>query len=77
MSRSVRHTPVFGVTAGGFNRGEKDDKRRANRTYRRRVKASLGAEQELPLLREVSDTWGFAKDGKHWRAAAGPKDMRK
>ena len=63
------------MTTSGFNRGEKKDKQIAHRRLRTRVKriclSLLGKFDEaafdnvvFPLLREISDIWGFAKDGK-------------
>lgn len=75
MARSRRKNPCYSITTGGFNRGEKKDKQFANRRLRNRVKriclSLLGESDEtafdnvvFPLQREVSDIWGFAKDGK-------------
>jgi hypothetical protein len=61
MSRSFKKTPVCGITGA---RSEKRDKRRANRTYRRLCRARLRSTFELPQMREVSNVWSFAKDGK-------------
>lgn len=70
MSRSRKKTPVISYTCSD---SEKDDKRIANRKLRRAVKVKLQNAQSvemaeemqpLPELREVSDTWTFAKDGK-------------
>lgn len=64
MSRSRRHTPIFGIT---ISQSEKQDKRRANRVLRRVVRQCHGHDEKpLPLLREVSNVWGFDKDGKAW-----------
>jgi hypothetical protein len=54
-------------------RSEKTDKRLANRRLRRKIKTGA-----LELrLREVSDIWGFEKDGKiYWRDLP-EKEMRK
>ena len=58
MSRSRKHTPIIGNCASS----EKDDKRRANRKLRRKVNQG-----ELDLiLKDVSDPWGFTKDGKSY-----------
>ena len=46
---------------------EKQDKRDANRKYRRIVKQQVNnGTVELPGVREVSDVWGFSKDGKFY-----------
>lgn len=60
MSRSRRKTPICGITTA---RSEKDDKRRANRKLRRLTRTD--PEKNL-VMRDVSDVWSFAKDGK-WR----------
>lgn len=78
MSRSRRHTPVFGCTLT-------DDmqhpwKHMAQRKWRRLVRQVINAGREtLPLLREVSDVWGWPMDGK-WYCRPhllDPKWMRK
>ena len=58
MSRSKKKTPVTGMTTA---RSEKDDKRLANRKFRRVTRIDP---ENAPALREVSDVWGMAKDGK-------------
>ncbi len=58
MSRSKKKTPVTGMTTA---RSEKEDKRHANRILRR---VSKPDPENAPALREVSDVWGMAKDGK-------------
>lgn len=61
MSRSRRHTPIMGTTTA---RSEKYDKRLANRALRRETKMALKDEKEvLPIVREVSNKYDFAKDG--------------
>jgi hypothetical protein len=68
MSRSFKHTPISGNT---YCHSEKDDKRLANRAERRIVRNILDTASDLdnillPIKREVSDVWGFGKDGRHW-----------
>jgi hypothetical protein len=63
MSRSFKKTPIHGNAVA---ESEKSDKIRANRDFRRAVQAALYHEKEIPLFREVSDVWDFAKDGKHY-----------
>jgi hypothetical protein len=72
MTRSRQRTPITGITTA---ESEKDDKRRANRALRAGVRAAIAAGADvMPALREVSNVWKFAKDGKRWW----PKhDMRK
>lgn len=44
---------------------EKQDKREANRKLRRVARYLIKCGKfELPLLREISNVWGFGKDGK-------------
>ena len=67
MSRSRRKSPWMGVTCAD---SEKWDKRFANRKLRKKVKQQLSqfteGDDELlfPKLREVSEEWMFAKDGR-------------
>lgn len=74
MARSYKKNPVSAITCSD---SEKEDKRFANRAYRRKVKEVLNTcnlsdivEDEydliLPEIREVSDVWSFDKDGKRW-----------
>jgi len=66
MSRSRRHTPIIGNTTAG---SEKSDKQRANRRYRQTIKRlcrGIIDDMLFPVLREVSDVWNHAKDGKRY-----------
>jgi hypothetical protein len=75
MSRSYRHTPIFGTTICD---SEKSDKRLANRRLRRKMNETPDEEDAVvPLKREVSNVWDFAKDGKGYWDKATKKDMRK
>ena len=78
MSRSRRKHP-FGGWAGASS--EKRDKQRYNRRFRRVVKQTIQGNpnvEVLPLLREHSDPWDMAKDGKvRYNAKQYPKCMRK
>ena len=77
MARSKRHTPIFGMTT---QESEKDDKRRANRRLRRRVRevvAGSVAPDVLPALREVSNPWSMAKDGRSYWKDVRAVDLRK
>lgn len=78
MSRSRRYSPFNGWTT---SQSEKQDKRKANRKLRRRTKACIlanGDNKPLPVMREVSDPWCFAKDGKMlFNRTEYPKLMRK
>jgi hypothetical protein len=69
MSRSFTRSPAGGITCA---RSEKDDKKRWHRIYRRVCAISLGLEKELlPAIREESDPWSMAKDGKRWDGGPG------
>ena len=65
MSRSRRKTPVTGVTCA---ESERYDKQLWHRRFRRAVSVSIRAGDEvMPHVRDVSDPWKFAKDGKtYW-----------
>lgn len=61
MSRGRKKNP-FVNNAGSSNR---EDKRKSNRIFRRVSKIQLIKEKEPPKnIREVSDEWCFAGDGK-------------
>ena len=64
MSRSNKKSPVIGNTTTS---SEKEDKRIANRSERRINKVLLfkaDDETGLKAKREVSNVYGFGKDGK-------------
>jgi hypothetical protein len=62
MSRSFRHTAIAGIAIA---KSEKSDKQDANRRLRFFVHVALRRGDDLmPELREVSDVWTWAKDGK-------------
>jgi hypothetical protein len=63
MSRSKRHTPIWGMTS---SESEKKDKRLARRKLRAALRRVTLEDQVLPTLREVSEVWTFDKDGKHY-----------
>jgi len=70
MSRSRRRTKIFGNAVAS---SEKQDKRKANRALRRRVKSG----DYDAMIKDVSDPWAFNKDGKNYWEDATEKDMRK
>lgn len=73
MARSHKYRPIFALCSGS----EKEDKRLANRRFRRKAKLrAKSGNGEFLLMREVSNTWAFAKDGKRY-LKAGKKAMRK
>ena len=79
MARSYKHTPVCGLTNA---HSEKEDKRIANRVLRvvvRQLLRTAGDDDELtilPVMWEVSNRRGFAKDGKHWFNLANPRNRK-
>jgi hypothetical protein len=75
MSRSKRHIPKRGITT---SETEKENKRKANRNLRRKVKVQIKkGESKLSVLREVSSVWSFDKDGKMYLKNPTAKDLRK
>ncbi|GGE95377.1 hypothetical protein [Hymenobacter cavernae] len=70
MARSYRRTPVFAITNA---KSEKQDKRKANRLLRRKVRQG----DIYLVLREVSNVWSFSKDGKNFWQFAAAQHMRK
>lgn len=65
MSRSRKSFPACGITTA---QSEKQDKRIYNRRFRHRSKQKLmnfdPQGDVLPVLRELSNVWSMAKDGK-------------
>lgn len=75
MSRSKKKTKIHGNTTA---KTEKENKRDANRKFRRIIKQRVSSEEiELPKLREVSNVWCFDKDGKRYNTEMTHKDLRK
>ncbi len=79
MARSRRHTPII---SSAFGVSEKQDKRWANRIHRSAAHCIVKRDTDpdatvLPILREVSDEWNMAKDGRSWFGQHIPKLMRK
>ena len=79
MSRSYKYTNISAITTA---QSEKQDKRLANRRFRRISKHRVKIDAE-PLidLNEISDIWDFQKDGKRYffpdEAKKFPKLFRK
>ena len=79
MARSRRRTPIISITTAV---SEKQDKRWANRIHRAATRYVVKCDTDpdataLPVLREVSDEWAMAKDGRSWFGQHIPKLMRK
>ena len=79
MVRSRRRTHIISSMS---NSSEKQDKRHANcncRSALRRVFKRDGDQDAavLPILRDVSDPWAMAKDGRSWFGQHFPELMRK
>jgi hypothetical protein len=79
MARSRRHTPIISFMS---NSSEKQDKRHANRNCRSALRRVLKRDDDpdsavLPVLRDVSDPWAMAKDGRSWFGQYFPELMRK
>jgi len=58
MSRSYRNNSIIGWSTAD---SEKLDKRKANRRFRKKSKY-----KDIRLMREVSEEYSFAKDGKQY-----------
>jgi hypothetical protein len=75
MSRSKKKTPRTGITLA---ESEKDNKRKANRKFRRRTKIQVQkGETELVEMKEISNVWSFDKDGKQYLKNPLAKEWRK
>ncbi len=75
MSDSKRKTKIIGITGADSEKKSKED---ANRKLRHKVKEKLKSGiEDLPNIREVSNVWGFEKDGKRYDESMTEKDMRK
>lgn len=67
MSRSKKK---HGYAGHSFAESEKEDKKSWHKAFRRKTKIVI-KEEDLenaifPDVKEVSDTWDMAKDGKFW-----------
>lgn len=75
MSRSRKKIKIAGIT--GSN-SEKEAKKDANRKFRRKTKQQVNlGDETISEIRELSNVWGFHKDGKHYDSDMSKKDMRK
>lgn len=78
MARSYRKTPICGITTA---RSEKSDKKIWHSRMRARTLTHIRSGRDLdvmPLVREVSNVWDFAKDGRQrFDPRRHPKLMRK
>lgn len=74
MTRSVRRTPIVGMTTAET---DKPFKAMEHRRERRAVEAALRADAPLPDRRAFGNPWAADKDGKQFLADPDPRDMRK
>jgi len=75
MSRSTKKTPKTGITGA---QTEKNNKRDANRKFRRVTKIQVKKNEDRFVdIKEISNVWSFDKDGKQFLKKATKKDMRK
>ena len=66
MSKSTQKTTIYAVIPVA---SDKKNKRRWNRIFRRKTKCSILKDAEPPTrLREVSEIWNGAKDGKRYHS---------
>ena len=78
MSRSRRKTPIFGVTtATSDHLWKKLVARRLRHRVKQYLVATLDGDRFAGRLWDLDSDWSSEKDGKHWWAKAGPKNMRK
>ena len=76
MSKSYKKTPIFGIAGSS----EKEDKRFANRAFRRISRVLLNKEEyeKIPIrMRETIDVWCMSKDGKSYWSNAPDRFYRK
>jgi len=67
MSRSFKKNPISPNTT---STSEKKAKRRWNKAFRQQSKSLVLRGAEPPVrIREVSDVWNGAKDGKRYRSS--------
>ena len=90
MSRSRKKIPIFG-NAGTSDKSSKRKANRKERSEINQTMNSFEVDAcidssfvkevwddvELPIKREISDVWDFAKDGKHYFKNCEAKDYRK
>lgn len=78
MSRSKRKHSIASVTAAASGKQDKRDENRALRKATNQKLSTVSDETVLPVMREVSDVWNTAKEGKrYFDPAWDPKRMRK
>jgi len=75
MTRSYRHSKVFGIAKC---RSERWDKKIWHSRFRAKVRTLLASGKEADVdIKEVSDPYSMNKDGKDYWPKATEKDMRK
>ena len=66
MSRSMRKTPIRGISSSDSERTDKQAWHRLFRRTNRRILKTTGLQDDLKTRNELSSTWDMAKDGKSW-----------
>jgi len=75
MSRSYKRNRHTGWSEAA---SEKSDKRRWHGQFRRAVRNAIASETEvMPLEKEISNLWAFAKDGKAYYGSLDDESIRK
>jgi hypothetical protein len=74
MSRSRRHTKIFGITTA---RSDKRYKVFEHRRERRKVRIALREGREPPAPKEFGNPWGGERDGKFYWITVPDHHMRK
>lgn len=74
MTRSVRRTPITGVTTAVSDR---PGKALAHRRTRVAARCALAQGDEPPDRRLTEDPWDYPKDGKLWHGRCRPGLLRK
>jgi hypothetical protein len=75
MSRSRKKIPIIGITTAT---SEKQNKRLANRRFRRVTKIELKISKEfITPYKVLSNVWCYDKDGKRYVRNLAEKDLRK
>ncbi len=75
MSRSRKKIPIVGISTAT---SEKQDKRMANRRFRRKIKIDLKTGKEsFTSYKVINNPWSYDKDGKQYLKNPEEKNLRK